>query len=131
MAQATERPTLFELTGYDTEVSYSTTSITGDPRFTYRGPKGEHSFSGDDEIQTLETGLGTEVTVTLESVPDLRTVTLTLLIPDIGIEPGGEVEFDTFGIFTTTATTIAGPPPGPAQAYEVIALHGVAKHVVS
>ena len=58
MAEGTERPTLFELTGYDTRISYSTSSITGEPRFTYGGPKGEHSFSGDDEIQTLETELG-------------------------------------------------------------------------
>jgi hypothetical protein len=130
MAQATERPTLFDLTYGDTQISYSTSSITGEPRFTYSGPKGEHSFAGDDEIATLATALGTEVTVTLESIPDLHTITLTILIPDILVEPGGQAEFDTFGIFTTTATTIAGPPPGPAQTYEIIALHGVAQHVI-
>jgi hypothetical protein len=128
-AAPTERPTLFELTDDYTQISYSTSSITGEPRFTYTGPKGEHSFAGE-QISTLETALGTEVTVTLESIPDLHTITLTLLIPDILLEAGGEAQFDTFGIFTTTATTIAGPPPGPAQTYEVIALNGVAKHVI-
>jgi hypothetical protein len=130
MAEATERPTLFEFTYDDTRINYSTSSITGEPRFTYSGPKGEHSFAGDEEIRTQETALGTEVTVTLESIPDLHTITLTIFIPDIAVEPGGEVEFNTFGIFTTTRTTIAGPPPGPAQTYEVIGLHGVASHVV-
>ena len=129
MAQATERPNLFELAYGDTQISYSTSSIDGRPRFNYSGPRGEHSFAGDEEIATLETALGTEVTVTLESIPDLRTVTLTLLIPDILVEPGGEAEFDTLAIFTTASTTIAGPPPGPAQTYEPLALHGVAKHV--
>lgn len=130
MAQAADAPNLFELSASydDTQITYSTSSFAGPPQFSYSGPKGDHSFSGD-EITSLESALGTEVTVTLETVPDLQTVTLTLLLPDIRIAFGEELGFQTIGIFTTTATTIAGPPPGAAQTYEVIALEGVAKLV--
>lgn len=128
MAQATEGPNLFDFTYADTRITYSTSSVAGPPQLSYSGPKGEHSFSGE-EITSVESALGTEVTVTLESVPDLHTITLTLLLPQIAIAFGEEHAFQTFAIFTTTATTIAGPPPGAAQSYEVLALDGVAKLV--
>ena len=128
MAQAGQPPNLFEFSCDGTQISYSTSSITGPPQFYYSGPKGEHSFSGD-EIQTLSSALGTEVTVTLEAVPDLHTITLTVLLPAITLSPGDEESFDSAGIFTTSNTTIAGPPGGVAQTYEIISLDGVAKLV--
>lgn len=130
MAQTADAPNLFEFSSSydDTQITYSTSSLAGPPQFSYSGPKGDHSFTGG-EITSLESALGTEVTVTLEAVPDLHTITLTLILPDIAIAFGEEHEFQTIGIFTTTATTIAGPPPGAAQTYEVIALDGVAKLV--
>jgi hypothetical protein len=129
-AETPESPNLYELgDSYgDTQITYSTSSLAGPPQLSYSGPKGEHSFSGE-EIATLASALGTEVTVTLEVVPDLHTLTLTLVLPGVAIAFGEEHAFATIGVFTTTATTIAGPPPGPAQTYEVIALAGVAKLV--
>jgi hypothetical protein len=128
MAEAAPGPNLFELTGEYTQIMYSTASIAGPPQFSYSGPKGTHNFTGD-EIQTLRSSLATEVTVTLEAVPDLHTITLTLLVPSIRILPGEEHAFDTFGIFTTNKSTIAGPPPGAAQTYDLITLDGMAKLV--
>lgn len=64
MQQATQTANVFELTCSDTQITYSTTSIAGTPQFSYSGPRGDHSFSGD-EIATLDSALGTEVTVTL------------------------------------------------------------------
>jgi hypothetical protein len=118
---------LFELHGPDTQITFSTTSFDGSPQFSYSGPKGKHRFSGD-EINTQSTALGTEVTVTLESIPDLRTITLTVVLPHVEQKPGEEHRFKTIGIFTTNHTTIIGPAP-VAQTYEVIALRGVAKFV--
>jgi len=66
--------------------------------------------------------------VTLESVPDRDVVTLTLVVPDTRLDHGGEEQVDTIAVRTTTATTIAGPPP-VAQSYAVVELHGVAKLV--
>lgn len=128
MATATQTANLFELQCDGTQVTYSTSSFQGPPQLSYSDPEGDRSFSGD-EIRTLASALGSEVTVTLESVPDLHTITLTLLLPAIKLDAGGEAPFDTLAIKTTTRTTIAGPPPGPAQTYEAVALHGVAKAV--
>ncbi len=129
MEQATQTANLFELSCSGTQITYSTSSFAGPPRFSYSGPKGDHSFS-DDEIATLDTQLGTEVTVTLESVPDLHTITLTVLIASFRLPEDNEASFKTLGIFTTNHTTIAGPPEGPGQSYETIALDGVAKSVL-
>jgi hypothetical protein len=127
MVKETQAPNLFELSCDDTQITYSTSSISGEPQLSYSGPKGEHSFSGDD-IETLTSALGTEITVTLETIADLHALTLTLLLPDVRIEPGGEEKMETVGIYTTNATTIAGPPP-VVQSYEVVALDGIAKLV--
>jgi hypothetical protein len=129
MEQATQTANLFELSCPDTQISYSTSSFAGPPQFSYSGPKGDHSFSGE-EIATTDTALGTEVTVTLESVPDLQTITLTVLIPSFRLPEAGETSFETLAIFTTNHTTIAGPPEGPAQSYEAKTLDGTAKSVL-
>lgn len=128
MATATQTANLFELSCDGTQITFSTSSIDGRPRFDTDGADGRHSFAGD-EIDTRTTALGSEVTVTLQSVPDLHTITLTLLLPSFRLDGDREAPFDTLAIRTTTSTTIAGPPVGPAQRYEAIALHGVAKSV--
>ena len=100
MATATKQANLFELSCGGIDVTYSTSSFAGPPQLSYSGPEGELTFSGS-EIETLPSALGTEVTVTL----------------------------DTVAIKSTHPTTIAGPPEGADQTYEAIALHGVAKAV--
>ena len=129
MAIATTSANLFELSCDGTTVTYSTSSFAGPPQFSYSGPEGTLSFSGD-QIQTQGTALGTEVTVTLESVADLHTITFTLLLPSFRLDENGEAQFDTLAIKTTNHTTIAGPPVGPGQSYEAVALHGVARSVM-
>lgn len=127
-------PNLFSLQGAgptykDVQISYSTSSITGQPLFNYIDSKGTHSFKGDD-IRTQETEMGTMVTVTFESVPDLRVTTLTLLVPTINLD-GSAREFKTIAIRTTSKTTIGGPrfAKGVLQFYEVIDLKGTANSV--
>ena len=129
MAQDIQQPTAYELTDGATQIGYTTSSVAGAPQFSYSGPKGDRTFSGD-EITVLASPLGDLVTVTLEDVPDLQLVTLTVLLPQIGLEPGEEARFATLAIFTTTRTTFAGPPPGVEQTYELILLNGLAKQVV-
>ena len=128
MALATRSANLFELECDGVQITYSTTSITGQPQFSYHGPEGDLSFSGT-EIETLPSALGAEVTVTLAAVPDLHTITLTLLLPCINMPEDGDVQFETLAIQTVNHTTIAGPPEGSAQSYEPIALHGIARSV--
>jgi hypothetical protein len=127
MATATTTANRFELGCDGISITYSTSSFAGPPQLSYRGPEGELSFSGE-EIQTQASALGTEVTVTLERVPDLRTLTLTILLASINLT-ADEATFETYAIKTTNHTTIAGPPAGPRQTYQAVALHGVAQHV--
>lgn len=114
----------------DVQISYSTTSITGKPIFSYKDSKGSHSFTGD-KIRTQQTEIGTMVTVTLESIPDLRVTTLTLLVPKINLD-SSTTEFKTIAIQTTSKTTIAGEKlvKGAVESYEVINLKGTAKSIV-
>jgi hypothetical protein len=128
MATATTEANLFELECGDVHVTYSTSSFAGPPQLSYSGPEGDLSFSGN-EIETMPTALGSEITVTLERVPDLHTIALTLLLPAFKLAAGVDAEFDTFAIKVTHHTTIAGPPSGAAQTYEAIELHGLAKSV--
>ena len=128
MATATKQANLFELQCDGTSITYSTTSISGQALLSYSGPEGELSFSGS-EIETATTALGSEVTVTLRTIPDLHTITWTLLLASFRLPEDGESPFETLAIKTTHHTTIAGPPEGAGQSYEAVALHGVARAV--
>ena len=119
---------LFELQCDGVQVTYSTSSFAGPPQLSYSGPEGDLNFSGS-EIESQPTALGDEVTVTLESIPDLHTITFTLLLPSFKMPDDGDAAFATLAIKTTHHTTIAGPPAGAGESYEAIALHGVAKSV--
>ena len=127
--QLTE-PNDYELSCDGVTLTYSTTSFDGSPRLSFREGGRALDFSGE-EIGTLATKLGTEVTVTLEVISDDRTVTLTLLVPAINLGEGPDIEFATVAIETTNLTTIGGPAliTGPLQTYRVIELNGTAKRV--
>jgi hypothetical protein len=130
-----KEPNMFVLQGVgpkynDVQISYSTSSFTGQPLFNYKDSKGIHGFKGN-EIRTQKTEIGTMITVILESVPDLRVTTLTLLLPPINLD-GSAREFKTIAIRTTSKTTIGGSSlvKGAVQSYEVIDLKGTASSVV-
>lgn len=109
-------------------ISYSTTSLTGVPQFSYKDAELDLSFSGDD-ITRKETPLGEIVTVTLENlVPvDGPLRTFTLLVPEIRLSMGDQVSFDTLGIETIDSSAGFGPPsPRALQAYRAHQLQGVA-----
>jgi hypothetical protein len=124
------QPNLFELTGEYTQIlTYSTTSITGQPQFYYRDQQREFTFTGDD-IRSLDSEIGMMITVTLEVIDD-HTLTLTLLLPQINLGEGNESAFSTLAILTTHVTSIGGPRliEGPLQTYEVVVLEGTARLV--
>lgn len=105
--------------------TYYPTSGPGEPpidfpqRFEFDGPP--------EEIQDFpaEGGRGRLLTVTVEAVPDLSTLTLTVLIPDVSLTAEAAT-IDTVAILTTHATTIGGPDlvDGPLQTYQVVPLRG-------
>jgi hypothetical protein len=125
-------PNLFTFSGRrdDAQVTFSTTSITGQPQFTYHDDTRDVSATGD-EITVERTVLGTLVTITLETVPDLHTVTATLVLPDLGGLSGPVTHFATFLVLTENRTSIGGPAlvTGALQRYTVIKGRGTAQEV--
>jgi len=86
-------PNTYTCAGVDIDVTYSTTSRDGTPRFTIT-PKREKNFSefsvksalkGKEEISVQELGgpvfMGTLVTVNPGGNPDAEVVTFSLLVP--------------------------------------------------
>lgn len=94
-------PNVFELTYEDTKITYVPVGFGGAPRLHYEGPLGIHEFQGD-EIQTFRGARGLEVSVTLDRISILRTITLTIFLPDLEFEGAtSELSFQTVGIHAT------------------------------
>jgi hypothetical protein len=125
------RANIFEFFGEAIQVSYASRNVLGGPRLSYRDPQRSLTFQGDD-IRSQETELGELITVTLEAIPDLRTVTFTVMLPIVTVLPESSgLYIRVPGVTTTTPTTIAGPPPGPEQLYAVVMLQGMARFIVT
>lgn len=123
------QPTFFELRCNDTQITYSTTSLAGVPQLSYQDKSLNLNFSGD-EIRSLDTEIGRQVSVTLEQIPDQQTVSLTLLVPTINLPEGTtETSIQTEAILTTGRTSIGGPDlvDGQLQTYSSLMLPGVAR----
>ncbi len=130
MEQNFQQATLFELSGDSTQVTYSSSSFAGTPLFSYRDGSTNRLFSGE-EIRSEKTDLGELLTVTLEQIPDLRTVTFTLILPVVNVLPGSPgTHIQIPGITTTTLTSIIGPILGPQKTYCPVRLKGTAQAVV-
>jgi hypothetical protein len=129
--QGFTRANLFELNGNLIHATFSSTNILGGPILSYRDDQRSLSFRGE-EIRIQQTELGELITVTLEAVPDLKTVTFSLLLPVVTVMPQSSgIRIKVPGITTTNPTTIAGPPPGPQQLYSLVNLRGTAQFIVS
>ncbi len=104
MTQQDNQPNLFELSGYGVQITYSTTSIDGQPRFDYQGPYGPQenlSFTGS-EIRTQQSELGTLVSVTLLRTVDAGNTVLTLLLPYVRLAGQNAQSFETLAIVAKT-----------------------------
>jgi hypothetical protein len=125
-----EQANLFEVGDYSIQVTYSSTSFPGQPQLSYRDNNINRNFMGE-EIRILDTEIGQLVTVTLETIGDLRIVTFTLILPLVNVMPqSGGTRVRVPGILTTTHTTIAGPGPGAEKTYSTVNLQGTAQFVV-
>ncbi len=107
MAVQTQGPNLFEFVYEDTKITYSPGAIGGEPRLNYAGPMGRHSFEGE-EIQAVKSARGLEVSVTLDRVSHLRTITLTVFVPDVELDGATEQSFHTVGIHATQRRQLRG-----------------------
>ena len=123
-------PNLYELHGDKLQVTYSTTNIAGQPTFTFQQGRKILTFKKSD-IKITKTPIGTLVTVLVETVPDLKTVTFSLALPDVNLQQSTKVNIKTIGILTTSKTSIGGTNlvKGAVQVYKVVTLSGTAKAV--
>jgi hypothetical protein len=122
-------PNQFDLQGPGITIGYATSSIAGRPQLTLKKGRQTHSFSGDD-IDTLDTRLGTLITVTIAQTPDKDITTFSLLLPAIHLAtPSSKQAFSTIGITTVHKTSITGTVKGPRQTYKTVALRGSAQQV--
>jgi hypothetical protein len=126
-----EQANLFELGSYSTQVTYSSTSITGQPLLNYRDDANNLNFMGD-EIRIVESEIGQLITVTLESgAADAPPVTFTLVLPEVNVLPqSGGTQIQVPGILTTTRSLFGGPRLGAEKTYSIIDLQGTAQFVV-
>ena len=131
MAKELQTANLFELSGDGIQVTYSTTSLTGEPLFIYRDAYISMQFRGR-AILLEESRIGQLVIVTLEQVPDSRTVSFTLILPVVKVLPSSTgTNIEVLGISATAHTTIAGPGLGPSMTYRQATLSGTAQFVLA
>ena len=97
-----------------------------DPSIVYESPEGTREF-GAKEIRQESTQLGLVLSVGLEEVPDLQSVTLSLAVPRANRpENMKSVNISTFSVRTTRRDNIAGPDSleGQIVTYETFELEG-------
>lgn len=122
---------LFELSSNSIQVTFVDQSILGGPVLNYRDNLISLTFEGD-EIKFEDSELGRLITVTLEVIPDLRTVTFTLVLPNVNVFNASRGTcISVPGITTTNPRSIVGPGLGPEKLYSVVNLQGTAQFIVS
>jgi hypothetical protein len=129
MATPANQPNLYQLSGENIQISYSTTDIDGKPHFTYQDPNQTLAFSGD-AVRTVETDLGAIVTVTIRQTVDMGSTTFSLILPRVN--PIGEqsLPIRTEGITALHKFSIVPTlNRGQLDFYTVTRLEGAASHV--
>jgi hypothetical protein len=125
-----EGPNLYELNGPSLTVTYSTSSIVGEPQLNLSDTSGQHSFAGET-ILVERTLLGWLVSVELAVMPDSGTERFSLLLPDVS-QVAVAPDIAALAIYTTERSSLIGPAgvEGAIQSYRVVEVTGVARSVV-
>jgi hypothetical protein len=112
----------FQLAGEGVEITYLTSGQDGKPHFTYKDAEYDLNFAGD-AIRIQQSELGSLVTVTLHSIPDAWSKTVTLIIPRIWKLQNSSDAVEMVAIKCLDVMTMV-PQPGALQSYEAILLKG-------
>jgi hypothetical protein len=126
---ALKHPNLFELAGDGISVTYASTSFSGKPILSYHDSVQSKSFIGD-QIRTVETEIGTLVTVTIFLTVDSGSTTFSILIPVVNLRSSDSAQITTYGITTLHRFSIIGPPQGQSEFYTAHQMSGTASFVV-
>jgi hypothetical protein len=126
MTQQENVPNLFELSGKDLQITYSTSGFDGKPHLTYQDSEGERTFTGD-EIRTQDLEIGLLVTVTLHIQVDVGGTKLSLLLPKVRLLAETEQPLKALAIKTQSTGNLVRA--GATESYHTISLKGTAKLV--
>jgi hypothetical protein len=123
-------PNYYSVQGGNLTITYATTSINGQPTFTYQDTNQSITFTGD-QIRTVGTEIGTLVTVTTAMTVDAGSTTFTLLIPRVALDASNQAALRTKGITTHHKfSLIPSLNVGQRDTYKVTALTGTASFLV-
>jgi hypothetical protein len=123
-------PNIYQLTGPHLSITYSTTSIDGQPHLSYQDAHQTLNFRGE-QIRAVSTEIGTLVTVNIRMTVDTGSTSFSVLLPRVSLDNTRQAPVRTEGI-----TTIHRRSPIPAfnhgqlDTYTVVSLSGTARNVV-
>jgi len=122
-------PNQFTLEGYDTQITYSASSFSGVPQFSFSDRVETRSFSGA-EIRQEDTGVGRMVTVQLQNnAADQGFEHVTLFLPTVQLSAEEQsITIHTLAIRTREVVFVA-PGARQLQTYAPISLSGTAARV--
>ena len=130
MATTFVSPNMYQLSGNNLHITYSTSGIDGKPHFNYQDAQQNLSFIGDD-IRTAECDLGTVVSVTIQRTIDSGSTSFSVLIPRVNLFPKESVRIRTRGIVTIHRFSIVpAANHGQLDLYTVTKLHSTALDVI-
>ena len=116
-----------------TKVDYETSSFVGQPVLNLTQPPGHpiRHFAGS-QIRTLNTEIGTLVSVTTHITVDTGSTSFSVLIPAISLAAVSDhKEFTTEAIVTSHSGPISVPLTGVHERYQFIPMKGQATFVLS
>jgi hypothetical protein len=116
-----------------TKVDYETSSFIGQPTLNLTQPPGHpiRHFTGS-QIRTINTEIGTLITVTTHITVDTGSTSFSVLIPAISLAAVSDTKtFETDAIVTSHSGPISVPSAGVQETYQFIPLKGEANFVVS
>jgi hypothetical protein len=126
----TVTPNLYQLSGHHLHITYSPSGIDGKPSMIYHDSHQSISFKSN-EIRTVECDLGTLVSVTLRTKPDVGSTTLSLVIPRMRISPTSVAAVHTECITTVHSMGFIRPEAvqGQLDTYTITNVQGTAQAV--
>ena len=123
-------PNLYQFQGKNVSITYSTTSFIGKPLLTYKDKQQTLNFTGNEQIRSVETEIGTLVSVTIRKTVDTGNTVFTLLLPRVNLGNSNSATVETKGITTTNLFSVIPKfNQGQRQTYTTIPLTGTAQSV--
>jgi len=125
-----QTPNIYQLSGPQLSITYSTTSFEGLPHLSYQDAHQTLNFKGD-QIRTVATEIGTLVTVNLRLTIDTGSTSFSVLLPRVNLDATAQAPVRAEAI-TTIHRRSALPAfnHGQLDIYTVVALSGTARRVV-